>query len=531
MKTNSPQSFVVAETPTVLLAQPSNTSNWPLFPVGATFLVTTLLTGAIASLYFKKDRLFQWLGTFAEVEEISSQEFAIDIEALNVRTQDCFRANVKATVFVSIQDDNKSKQNAKKFLVEEGSISLIAVEKAVKKRAEAAIRGSVANQKTLNDLHVNRVTVGQDAQKNLDGRSLNFLGLVCTGIIISEIEESTSYSENNYFDAQALKARTEAIQDAILKTRTKELEVEEKIKEKELDSEKLIREKVLNIGKEIRAHELKIGIELEELEVNNQETSLGNLKKVQEIGKKKIDHELFMEQYQNEKQKELEKQIETSELALRKDLEFLRTKTETDIQLAKILQETDLIEKDKAFKIKQTQIHQEIETQEIATTISILGEEEKRLIKEKSRAEAEDALTAAIEEAKALRQQKQVEIAAASVEDEAKTIERLAEAEGKRYREIPATDADRTAQMIRELAPLLMENLPQFVEIANALAPKPGVLGDSNIYTFPHGNGEDMNKLVLSTSAVVLLQSLFDGKLGNFLNKSLRSLNNGNEGD
>jgi len=112
------------------------------------------------------------------------------------------------------------------------------------------------------------------------------------------------------------------------------------------------------------------------------------------------------------------------------------------------------------------------------------------------------------------------------VENEAKTIERLAEAEGKRYHLIPATDADRTAQMIRELAPKLIENLPQVVEIAKALAPQAGILGDSNIYNFPNGNGEEINKLMLSTSGMLLIQSLLNGKLGDLLGKSLRSLNN-----
>ncbi|MGV2389074.1 MAG UNVERIFIED_CONTAM: hypothetical protein LVR29_14835 [Microcystis novacekii LVE1205-3] len=51
------------------------------------------------------------------------------------------------------------------------------------------------------------------------------------------------------------------------------------------------------------------------------------------------------------------------------------------------------------------------------------------------------------------------------MENEAKTIERLAEAEGKRYHLIPATDADRTAQMIRELAPQLMEKLPRLLKL------------------------------------------------------------------
>ncbi len=186
----------------------------------------------------------------------------------------------------------------------------------------------------------------------------------------------------------------------------------------------------------------------------------------------------------------------------------------------------DLIEKNKTFRLKQATVNQEIETGEIAATISIISKEKERLETEIERAEAEEAVTTAIEKAQAERQKLQAEIAAESVENEAKTIERLAEAEGKRYHLIPATDAERTAKMVRELAPQLIENLPQVVEIAKALAPQAGILGDSNIYNFPNGNGEEINKLMLSTSGMLLIQSLLNGKLGDLLGKSLRSLNN-----
>ena len=523
-----------SQTEPVIVAQSSpdpSRSNPPpgngsssLVPIGVTVVVTLMLV----ALWSQKDKIVGGLKAWTEPkpdsDTIRSQEFAVDIEVSNIRTQDYLRANVQATIYVYIADTKEDNQKAQKFLVEEDSISTVAVEKAVKKRAETALRGS-ASKHTLDYLHTNRTEVGKEATTIL-GNCLNPLGLTVRDLVIGEIEESANYTADNYFDAKAVEARTKVIQPAILATRTEELETEEAIRKQELEK-----------GRDIRLKELQIGIELENQELTHQETSLKNLGTLEKVEKAKIDHELKIETYQNDKEKELQEALEISELALKKkleiaelndkkELESLKHKTEIEIQLNKLLQDTDLIEKNKTFRLKQATVNQEIETGEIAATISIISKEKERLETEIERAEAEEAVTTAIEKAQAERQKLQAEIAAESVENEAKTIERLAEAEGKRYHLIPATDAERTAKMVRELAPQLIENLPQVVEIAKALAPQAGILGDSNIYNFPNGNGEEINKLMLSTSGMLLIQSLLNGKLGDLLGKSLRSLNN-----
>jgi len=520
-----------SQTEPVIVAQSSpdpSRSNPPpgngLVPIG----VTVVLTLMLVALWSQKDKIIggfkAWTEPEPDSDTIRSQEFAVDIEVSNIRTQDYLRANVQATIYVFIADTKEDNQKAQK-----------AVEKAVKKRAETALRGS-ASKHTLDYLHTNRTEVGKEATTIL-GNCLNPLGLTVRDLVIGEIEESANYTADNYFDAKAVEARTKVIQPAILATRTEELKTEEAIRKQELDTEETIRKQELEKGRDIRLKELEIGIELENQELTHQETSLKNLETLERVEKAKIDHELKIETYQNDKEKELQEALEISELALKKkleiaelndkkELESLKHKTEIEIQLNKLLQDTDLIEKNKTFRLKQATVNQEIETGEIAATISIISKEKERLETEIERAEAEEAVTTAIEKAQAERQKLQAEIAAESVENEAKTIERLAEAEGKRYHLIPATDAERTAKMVRELAPQLIENLPQVVEIAKALAPQAGILGDSNIYNFPNGNGEEINKLMLSTSGMLLIQSLLNGKLGDLLGKSLRSLNN-----
>ena len=114
----------------------------------------------------------------------------------------------------------------------------------------------------------------------------------------------------------------------------------------------------------------------------------------------------------------------------------------------------------------------------------------------------------------------------------------MAEAEGKKAlieAENVLSDANRTAEMIKTLWPELATQLP---EIMKAIAPQPGVLGDARIYAFPgansnNGNGsgiDDINKLLLSTSGLSLINTLLDeGKLAALLTALKQLLNSGND--
>ncbi|MDJ0558975.1 MAG: SPFH domain-containing protein, partial [Microcystis sp. M53599_WE4] len=340
---------------------PPGNGSFPLVPIG----VTVVLTLMLVALWSQKDKIIggfkAWTEPEPDSDTIRSQEFAVDIEVSNIRTQDYLRANVQATIYVYIADTKEDNQKAQKFLVEEDSISTVAVEKAVKKRAETALRGS-ASKHTLDYLHTNRTEVGKEATTIL-GNCLNPLGLTVRDLVIGEIEESANYTADNYFDAKAVEARTKVIQPAILATRTEELKTEEAIRKQELDTEETIRKQELEKGRDIRLKELEIGIELENQELTHQETSLKNLETLERVEKAKIDHELKIETYQNDKEKELQEALEISELALKKkleiaelndkkELESLKNKTEIEIQLNKLLQDTDLIEKNKTFRLK-----------------------------------------------------------------------------------------------------------------------------------------------------------------------------------
>jgi uncharacterized membrane protein YqiK len=96
----------------------------------------------------------------------------------------------------------------------------------------------------------------------------------------------------------------------------------------------------------------------------------------------------------------------------------------------------------------------------------------------------------------------------------------MAEAEGQRAiieAHNSLSNANRTAELLKTIWPELVTQLPDLIK---ALAPQPGVLGESRIYSFPGlsgGNGSnsgDINKLLLSTSGLTLLNGLLnEGKL------------------
>jgi Flotillin/Protein of unknown function (DUF1449) len=131
----------------------------------------------------------------------------------------------------------------------------------------------------------------------------------------------------------------------------------------------------------------------------------------------------------------------------------------------------------------------------------------------------------------AFRRRRQAEIAQQAAELEAEAIRTLADANrDKVLAEAEATlakiaaentisNANLTAKIITTIWPELSAKPP---EILASLAPQPGVLGDTRIYSFPGANGsngaQNFNKLLLSTSGLALINTLLEeGKLGSLI--------------
>ncbi|MEO1560965.1 MAG: flotillin domain-containing protein, partial [Cyanobacteria bacterium J06632_19] len=111
----------------------------------------------------------------------------------------------------------------------------------------------------------------------------------------------------------------------------------------------------------------------------------------------------------------------------------------------------------------------------------------------------------------------------------------LAEAEGVQAKitaENSISNANLSAKIVTTLWPELSEKLP---EIVSSLAPQPGVIGNTRIYSFPGANGngkgvEDINKLMLSTSGISIINSLLEeGNLGKIISQISKLVQNKNE--
>ena len=513
---------------------------------------------------------------FHELTRVPLREISIDVERtgnLAVRTQDYLRANMRVTFYVCINAKEEDVLVSAARLSKQGRISETDIKDALEKRADDAIRAA-AKRKSIAEIDSDKLGFA-DEVLNLIQQDLKKVGLTLNNIAISEIEESDTYDENNFFDAQGVRLRTETIQKSI----KQKLEVE------------------LSIQKQKRELQLNTKVEIEEQELSAEQKSLKLAKAKEEA---KLDQAKEIEflkaqqaqEIQAAQDKELAK-VEQNKILQEKVVEEEKIQQKLSIKQSQIVADIELEEKNKALKVARTQQQQEAEIAEInrqktinasqlkaqvavaeaqqeskiaqeAAAIAIANKERERLAAEAERTQAEEAVSTAqaVEQAQreqrlaiidaekdakqkqiadqnvveidVFRRRRQAEIARQAAELEAESIrtlaeanryKALAEAQGKQAlieAENALSNANRTAELIKLLMPTLSEQLP---EIMKALAPQPGVLGDAKVFAFPgggmgaEGSGvDDINKLLLSTSGISLINTfLNEGKLGELL--------------
>jgi uncharacterized membrane protein YqiK len=509
---------------------------------------------------------------FHELTRVPLREISIDVirqGALAVRTQDYLRANMRVTFYVCINAQEDDVLRAAARLSKQGKISESDIKEALEKRADDAIRAA-AKKKKLAEIDSDKLGFA-DEVLNLIQQDLKKVGLTLNNIAISEIEENDTYDENNFFDAQGVKLRTETIQRSIKQKLDVELTTLQEKKELELNTK-------------VKMEQQELDAEKQSLTINQQkeEAKLNQQKQVESL-KAQREREI-----QETKDQEATK-IERNKILQQKAVEEEKIQQQLLIQQSKIDADIALEERNKQFKIAKTLQEQEAEVAEInrqktvnasnfkaeveiaeaqreskiaqeEAAIAIANKEKERLITEAQKAEAEERVATAqqieiaerekqlsliladqeatkrkigeenVIEIEVFRRKRQAEIAKQAAELEAEAIrtladakryEAIAEAEGKQAlieAENALSDANRLADLIKDIAPELMPYLP---EIMKAIAPQPGVLGDTKIYSFPglNGNGDkgigDINKLLLSTSGLSLINALMEeGKMG-----------------
>ena len=500
---------------------------------------------------------------FHELTRVPLREISIDVERtgkLAVRTQDYLRADMRVTLYVCISASEEDVLTAAARLSKDGKITPDDIKNALEKRADDGIRAA-AKTKTLAEIDSDKLGFAQEVL-NLIEPDLKKVGLTLNNIAISEIEESDTYDTNNFFDAQGVRLRTETIQRSIQQKREVELATQVAIEQKELDADK----RSLQIAQEKEDAKLAQQLEVESLtaqrqreiqESKDREAAAAQRTKIlqeQSVEEEEINRRLSVQQKQIEADIDLEerqKKLKVAQALQRQEAEVAEVNRQKAVDAALFRAQMELAESERESKVAQ---------QEVAITIAQKERDRFAADADKAQAEAAVQTASAVEEAErtqrlaviaaereaqerriadqnvveidVYRKRRQAEIARDTAELEADAIRTLAAAElDKSLSEARGEEAKiqaknaisnpvLTADVIAQIWPQLAERLP---EVLQALAPQPGVIGDARIYAFPgaNGNGDgpgDINKLLLSTSGLALINSLLeDGKLGNVI--------------
>ena len=296
---------------------------------------------------------------FHELTRVPLREISIDVERtgnLAVRTQDYLRANMRVTFYVCINAKEEDVLVAAARLSKQGRISENDIKEALEKRADDAIRAA-AKKKSIAEIDSDKLGFA-DEVLNLIQQDLKKVGLTLNNIAISEIEESDTYDENNFFDAQGVRLRTETIQRSI---------------KQKLDVE-------LNTAREKRELELntKVAIEQQELEAEKQSLDISkqkedaNLTQQKEIESIKLNQQKEIESLKAEREREIQEaqdqeiaKMERNKILQEKAVEEEKIKQHLAVQQSKIQADIALEERNKQLKVAQTLQKQEAEIAEI----------------------------------------------------------------------------------------------------------------------------------------------------------------------
>ncbi|MEO1131967.1 MAG: flotillin family protein [Cyanobacteria bacterium J06639_1] len=501
---------------------------------------------------------------FHELTRVPLREISIDVERtgkLAVRTQDYLRADMRVTFYVCINASEEDVLTAGARLSSQGRIVPANIKEALEKRADDGIRAAAKN-KSLAEIDSDKLGFAQEVL-NIVEPDLKKVGLTLNNIAISEVEESDTYDTNNFFDAQGVRLRTETIQRSIQQKREVELETQVAIQQKELEARKLS----LQIEQEKESAQLdqrlqvEAAIALKEREIQEaQERESASAQRTKILQEKSVEEEeirrkLSIQQSQIEADIELEEQqknLKVAQALQQRESDIAEIERKKAIQASQLLAQAEVAEAEQQTRTVQADM-----------AIAIAAKQKESFEAEAERAQAEEAVKTAkqieiaqrdqqlvaiaaqqdaekerisannVVEIDVFRRRRQAEVARQAAELEAESIRTLAdanrdrslaEAEGVAARSRARNalnNANITADLINQVWPELSKQLP---EVLQALAPQPGVIGDARIYSFPgaqnNGDGNDINKILLSTSGLKIIDSLLEeGKLGGLIDR------------
>ncbi|MFM2061890.1 MAG: hypothetical protein RLZZ507_1560 [Cyanobacteriota bacterium] len=500
---------------------------------------------------------------FHQLTRVPLREISIDVERtgkLAVRTKDYLRADIRVTFYVCINASEDDVLTAAARLSQNGTkINPEDIKNALEKRADDAIRAA-AKTKDLAEIDSDKLGFAQEVL-NLVGTDLKKVGLTLNNIAISEILESVTYDPDNFFDAQGVRLRTEIIQRSVQQKREVELSAQVTIEQKELDAQKRSlqiaqEQESAKLAQKLQVEALKAQREREIQEAKDREAAMVQRTKIlqeKSVEEEEIRRKLSLQQSQIEADIALEernKQLKVAQALQKQEAELAEIVRQQSVESGKLKAQVQIAESERVARLAQEDVAIAIankkresfvaqaEQAKAEESVKTAGEVEKAertkrlsIIAAEREAQERSISDRNVVEIEAFRRRRQAEIAQEAAELEAEAIrtladanrdKALAEAEGiqaKIAAENTISNANLSAKILTTIWPELADKLP---EIVTALAPQPGVLGDTRIYSFPGANGssgsQDINKLLLSTSGLSLINTLLDeGKLGDLI--------------
>ena len=436
-----------------------------------------------------------------------------------VRTKDYLRAKLTATMYVVVDIDSVETAAARLCGDSSGKVTEANIRAAVEARCDDALRNA-AKQRTLTEIDSDKVGFGTDVKDSLQ-QSLDSLGLTLQDVTLTDIEEdATAYKNNDYFDVQGKREREEKVCQSKLETAKVQSETETQLAA--VDRDKALELQTIQLDKE----QAEATLEAETIVVKaekQREAEEGKEEQLALLAKKKETFELEKEQAKIDKQTSIEETQQDARKKLllkQQEVEVADIDRTTTIQKAQQTSEQELIIKRQEVLVadqqarqqvaaseKQTnEIQAEVATAESAITTATeieVAEREKQIAELLAEQQANarkiqqetDALARAeaqriqaASEAEALKIKAQGDLAAAN--DTAESIVLIAEARKEEKLRLAAGELEYikainskeeiiiTAELLRELAPDLVSQLPQ---IAQNLTPE---VKEAKLYSF-----------------------------------------------
>lgn len=463
--------------------------------------------------------------------EIDSDKLGFADEVLNLIQQDLRKVGLTLNNIAISEIEESDTYDTNNFFDAQGvRLRTETIQQSIQQKTEVELNTKVAIEEKELNAEKQSLRIAQEQEEAKLAQKL-------------EVEALKAQREREIEEAKATEAAT--IQ------RTKILQ-NKSVEEEEI--RKLLALQQSQIEADITLEERNKALKVAQT-LQKQEAELAEINRQKTLEEEKIQQQLAVQAKKIQADIELEernKTLKVAQILQKQEAEVAEVTRQKTVDAALLNSQVELAEAERESKIAQQD-----------AAIAISEKERDRFNSEAERAQAEAAVATATEVEEAERQQRlsiiaaeqeaeqrrigeqnvieidvfrrsrQAEAARQAAELEAESIrtlaeanrdKALAEAEGKRSlieAENSISDAQLTAKIITTIWP---ELAPQLPEIAKALAPQPGILGDTRIYSFPgvngnNGNGAssvgDINKLLMSTTGLSMINGLLEeGKLG-----------------